>query len=783
MIRMGIRNKLLLATLGIVAPTLLLTVAVMIGRFERQSQDDAERIGVSQVDILGGQLSELLNTTMGNVHTLSALVNGVDIGHAGTRLPVLDSALRWLLGENPNITGTWVVLDKRNLTPESLLQDGEVALHYGWDTAGGVRRDTTLLSAGFANSDEYAQYRERNRDACLDPYPALASESGDYMISICAPLRDRVQQSIGLVGVEVSLSVFSPILSASRPYASSYALLLSPSMRIMGATETVPLGKGLGDAALRIPDMNKLLKPLRLGQRLHTSYKNSLTDETSYLFSAPIRVGNDSERVNLLYIIPRNALQGYTDRTITLGYIVAGIGLVILVLLLVWIANRIGNNLRRASRSLLGLSEGRIDSRLALDLNTQDELGAISTATNRLLLSMEKKVEFAEAIGAGNMETEYEGGEEDVLGKSLKRMQESLRKAEERDRRQRTFEKQQAWATEKLAEFSEVLRFDAQDLKSFAYHIIHHLAQYAKAEIGALYIRKTEGDEEEYYTLEAAYAYEVRKYVTAKIYPREGLVGRCVAERSRIYLTDVPEDYVRIASGLGAHKPDSLLLVPAMMNESMEAVIELARFGGFDEHVIRFIESVAGSLAATLVTVQNHLQNQSLLEEAKRQGRELEEKKRTLEEMEREVQQARLQAIQQEAEFHSLQSAIRNSCCVVEYALDGEVLFANTEYLNTLGLSHEEVVGHRHFDNLVLSNAQAAEYHKFWSELQAGQTKRNILSRIESNGKMHVFLETYSPLLLDREEVYRIIKIAVNITEYAGDEEVLGFDFSHSHKL
>ncbi len=776
-IRMGIRNKLLLATLGIVGPMLVITVALIISRFKEQSQKDAEALGGGQVGLMAGYISELLNSAMGNVVTLSALVANANPEDVESRVPLLDSALRWTLEQNANIVSTWTVIDRRFMDIESTTYDGEVAIRYGWAPEGGIRRDTTLRSAGFSQSSIYARYRDRNRDAFRGPYLARNGGKNEFVISICTPLRDRLQQAIGLVGVEISLTVFETQMASFLPYANAFALLVSPNMRIMGATKRIELGRGIEETALGIPGLYSLLPPLRQGESIKTTFTNAISGERSYLFTSPIRVGNDSERINLLYIIPRASLLGFADRTVTMGYMVSGVGLLLLIILLVWIANRIGRGLRSASTSLQGLSEGRIDHSLALNIQTKDELGAISEATNRLLASIERKVEFAEAIGAGNMDSEYEGGEEDVLGKSLKRMQESLRDAEAREELQRAYEKQQAWATEGLARFSEVLRYDAQDIKSFAYHVIRHLAQYSGADIGALYIRNHSEEEGEYYTLEAAYAYEVRKYVEAKIFPREGLVGRCVTERSRIYFTDVPQDYVRITSGLGEHKPDALLLIPAMMNESMEGVIELARFGGFEEYVIRFVESVAGSLAATLVTLQNHLQNQSLLEEAKRQGSELKKKMEILDETEVELQHVKLQLLQQEEEYKSLQNAVRNSCSVVEYTLKGEIVYANSEYLNIMGLSLEEILGRKHFENLVMSSEQAAEYQHFWSDLQEGITKRNILSRIEYNGRLHSFLETYSPLYHDSGELYRIIKIAMDITEYVNEEGTAGIDF------
>jgi len=58
----------------------------------------------------------------------------------------------------------------------------------------------------------------------------------------------------------------------------------------------------------------------------------------------------------------------------------------------------------------------------------------------------------------------------------------------------------------------------------------------------------------------------------------EGLIGQVAASGKPMCVTDVPRDYVRIASGIGAHGPSALLLSPAVAVGTVVGVIELATF-------------------------------------------------------------------------------------------------------------------------------------------------------------------------------------------------------------
>ena len=114
----------------------------------------------------------------------------------------------------------------------------------------------------------------------------------------------------------------------------------------------------------------------------------------------------------------------------------------------------------------------------------------------------------------------------------------------------------------------------------------------------------------------AAYAFEKRKFLQKRIEKSEGLIGEVFREGSTVYMTQVPNSYVNITSGLGDASPRAILLVPLKLNEQVYGVVEIASFQEFEPYQIEFIEKLGESIASTFASVGNATQTEKLLQES-----------------------------------------------------------------------------------------------------------------------------------------------------------------------
>ena len=119
--------------------------------------------------------------------------------------------------------------------------------------------------------------------------------------------------------------------------------------------------------------------------------------------------------------------------------------------------------------------------------------------------------------------------------------------------------------------------------------------------------------------------------------------------------------------------------------------------------------------------------------------------------------------IKKNKEMENLYEAISNSSFVMEYNTDGYITAVNQAYLELLGYTMDEVVGKHHSYQMEFSDEQRKNYKLFWEELNSGIVRKET-HKFTVNDKTYLFFETYTPLKDEDGNVYKILKIAVNVS-------------------
>jgi len=116
------------------------------------------------------------------------------------------------------------------------------------------------------------------------------------------------------------------------------------------------------------------------------------------------------------------------------------------------------------------------------------------------------------------------------------------------------------------------------------------------------------------------------------------------------------------------------------------------------------------------------------------------------------------------AQYHAAWDAICRSQAVIEFALDGTVLWANESFLTTMGYRLSEVVGRHHRMFCTRADAISPAYAAFWRKLGTGAFDGGLYRRVDRRGAEIWLQATYNPILDDAGVPRKIIKIATDMT-------------------
>ncbi|MFC7535902.1 HAMP domain-containing protein [Sphingomonas sp. GCM10030256] len=180
---------------------------------------------------------------------------------------------------------------------------------------------------------------------------------------------------------------------------------------------------------------------------------------------------------------------------------------------------------------------------------------------------------------------------------------------------------EQDWLKTNLARFSRMLQGE-RDLATVSNLIMSELAPLVNAQYGVFYVTKREEDENKL-ELVASYGAEKPDELKKEFQLREGLVGQAAADKRPILLKDTPADFLRIGSGLGHAKPANVTILPALFEDEVKAVIELASFGEFNETHQSFLDQLMESIGIVLNTIAATMRTEGLLTQSQRLTHEL----------------------------------------------------------------------------------------------------------------------------------------------------------------
>ena len=422
------------------------------------------------------------------------------------------------------------------------------------------------------------------------------------------------------------------------------------------------------------------------------------------------------------------------------------------------------NNNSKIAHCLQDFKEGNIPETIHTSI---EELKPMISYTNELSGTFNRLKIMATEVSNGKFDTQVKVFDErGDLGKALSSMRDSLQQIS-KDNLERN------WLNEGYAKFSEILRNSTRDSNSTVFYeeVITNLVRYLGVNQGGIFALNDETkDRSAFMELKASYAFERKKYLVKHISKEEGLIGQVWREKDIILITDIPESYSHINSGLGHIKPKSILIAPLITNDEVLGIIELASMKVIQPYQISFVERVSESIATTIARLKVDVETRKLLDESRFMAERMKSQE---EEMIQSMEE--LVATQEKMELNSNEmrtqlKALNGSFIMMEMNTQGFFTKVNELLLKITSYRETDLIN-KHYTTLYNKKFNPENIQEDWEDVLRGNYIRGEFLRYRKNGDPFWIYEVMYPLFNTQGEIYKVCIVGYDITKQKEQEQ------------
>ncbi|MBW8034905.1 MAG: response regulator [Planctomycetes bacterium] len=733
----------LVFTIGFCFLVIILALTIYSGdTLRRESVGSAKENALSFAHDFSGHIKAEIEVALDAARTLAQTLSAVkdsdsplDIGR-----DQINCILKTILRENESFVGVYTLWE-----PDAFDQmDSSYAGLEGHDATGRFIPYWSRGSEGFTLAplvdyategvgDYYQVPRSTKCEAIIEPYLYPVQGEEVLITSLVVPIIHE-GTFYGIAGVDIKLDTIQGFVDDADFYEGKAEInIISNNGLIVVAS---------GRPELQGKDMSVIHKD-SYQDIVYIKSRTSVVEEDEGRFAVftPIEFGRTTSPWAVNINIPTDIITAEAEKhilyTVTMGIVIGSISLILIYLLV--------GKLVAPLLSLTKIAEKVAVGDLDCDntLTSNDEVGKVYFAFSEVVNSLKEITTVCEAVALGDYTKKVNvRSENDVLSKSINQMSETLQTvvkqansiakgdystdiiprsevdelgvalANMTTQLRETIEENQRenWVKNGKSQLYDKMRGE-HSMQDMAQNIITHLAKYLDAKIGAIYLK----DEDDTLKMAGSYAYTRRKGISHEYKVGEGLVGQSVLEKKTIVVTDVPEDYVVVQSGVGQAAVTNVVIMPLLYDNEVTGAIELGSFHDITDDQLDYLSKVANNIAISINGTQSRVKMVALLAETQRQSEELQS------------QQEQLRATNEELEEHT--EKLKSS---------EETLKAQQEELELSNAQMEE--------KTIILEEQKDELEQSWSQVQAKSKELEASNKYKSEFLSNMSHELRTPL-------------------------------------
>lgn len=763
-LRLGVR--MLLFIVSAAALVFFSTMRIIRQNFKKVAHAETMETNDNNAKKFASVIQASLEINFDKIRSFKQIIEGNTTLTYAERRILFDQVLKNIAEENPSYTAVWDSWELRFTDANWSLPYGRVIRSFYYDEFNQVSLKLDSLNL---DDDDYESlyylYKLVPEEAITDPYYySYTGKKSDEVLesSLIVPLNVD-KQFAGLVGIDIKLENFQHFIDSINAEQSFDLMFFSFNGDIIAHPDKSLIGKNIVVADTFLTRRFNILDHIQSGESSHYTLKTDQGKDSIYFTLTSFTIGNTNTPWAVLIAAPLIQIDSQLDEIFSVLKTAITLGVIVLALVVLIFALSVTFPIQKTRNILNKLALGDVHEIDAIPVKTLDELGEMAQSVNTVVEGLNKVTEFAENIGKGNYDYEFEHlSEDDTLGHAVIEMRNSLKKAREEESERNEEAQQLEWASQGMNIFNKVLRVDNQNLEHLSYEIIKTLTHYLKAHMGGIYLKTDIGDHE--FELISFIGFSKEKYSKKILLPEDGVVGQCILEKESIYINDVPTDFDTISSGLGKSIPKSILVVPLMSNRVLVGLIEIESLKIIQKYQVDFVERIAETIASTVATVKTNVRTAQLLDKAQKQAEELEQQEEEMRQNMEEMQATQEEASKREDELETIIEGFNTIMPVMEYDTKGKIIDVNDNYLKIFKTKKSKLIGKQHKADLFMNEVEQGKHKELWDNLANGMVSES-LEYVKSGKDDFWLLEKFVPIKDQYGLVNKVLCIGIDITD------------------
>jgi len=581
---------------------------------------------------------------------------------------------------------------------------------------------------------------------------------GEQYLKVFTPVFEG-DRFIGLLGAYISLESVKEILNKENVYNKSINFILNSENKNIIFFSGKKWISGKNIEKYDGPEKS-IYEDLVFSEAENSNY---------YKVYQNIKLGESETKWELFAYTPKNVFQEDSGTEKISIILTSLFFLLISFAVILIVINRNFSILKEIDFLIQDLQKGKTHK--IADTTKTGELGSVYNSIVLVNNYISNVSQICYRIAAGQYDNKIEPkNKEDVLAISVNSIIESIEKHLEQEKEQKKEAEIQLWHRIGRFEIAKVQRLSSQEVETLSFNLIRQLVNYVDATLGGIYILINQ-DNKTVLKNVAAYAYQSRKLLENKTFALgEGLIGTCAAEKTKIFIKKIPENYLQVASGLGSAPPKSLLILPVNNDKDLVAVMEVAFYNQPELYKIEFIEQLTDNIGSWLYAAEKHALTEELLEKSKKQAEELFEKEKLLNSNIEHLEELREREKENAVKMKGMLDAVNNTIMTVEYTTDGVLLNANKAYLKTMARDIDQIKG---VDVGQLVKDKKKEFLEIMEKVKNGENVKQLIQRYSGDGSARWLNASYNPYYDENGKITKVLFFAVDVTQDKLEKESL----------